>query len=233
MQGSSTNLVKEDGNLAAAYDYTDFGETTELTGSGFDNQICYTGGIYDEASKLYYLNARYYDPETGRFLAQDSYRGEMDDPDQWHLYVYCANNPINYVDPSGYWSRTYTREQARNTYVLFKTIKITWKAINVVREISKILGKKVEEILLEELEGFITNEAVSAALTPLNTIYKRFVEGFRRGGYDSFRVTNYSKRLKKYRTNYEKILKTKLNVCKGSIKFYHSSASRKNVIMRF
>lgn len=42
------------------------------------------------------------DPETGRFISQDSYRGAIDDPGQWHLYAYCANNPINYVDPSGH-----------------------------------------------------------------------------------------------------------------------------------
>ena len=102
IQGSTTNIIKEDGTLAAAYDYTDFGETTEITDSSFDNQICYTGGIYDKETGLYYLNARYYDPEIGRFISQDSYRGELDDPGQWHLYAYCANNPINYVDPSGH-----------------------------------------------------------------------------------------------------------------------------------
>ena len=102
VQGSTTNIIKEDETLSAAYDYTDFGETTELTGNGFDNQICYTGGIYDESTTFYYLNARYYDPEMGRFISQDTYRGELDDPDQWHLYAYCANNPINYVDPSGH-----------------------------------------------------------------------------------------------------------------------------------
>lgn len=42
------------------------------------------------------------DPEIGRFISQDSYRGELNDPGQWHLYTYCANNPINYVDPSGH-----------------------------------------------------------------------------------------------------------------------------------
>ena len=101
LQGSTTNLVKEDGTLSASYDYTDFGETTEITGEAIDNQICYTGGIYDEETGLYYLNARYYNPETGRFISQDTYRGELNNPTQWHLYAYCANNPIKYIDPSG------------------------------------------------------------------------------------------------------------------------------------
>ena len=101
-QGSTTAVVKEDGTLSAAYTYSDFGETEEITGSSFDNEICYTGGVYDDTTGLYYLNARYYDPANGRFISQDTYRGEINDPGQWHLYAYCANNPINYVDPSGH-----------------------------------------------------------------------------------------------------------------------------------
>ena len=43
------------------------------------------------------------DPDNARFLTQDTYRGEADQPDTLHLYAYCANNPINYVDPSGHY----------------------------------------------------------------------------------------------------------------------------------
>lgn len=101
-QNSTESIIKEDSSLTAAYSYTDFGETTELTESSFDNEICYTGAVYDAESGLYYMNARYYDPENGRFISQDTYRGELDEVDQWHLYAYCANNPINYTDPSGH-----------------------------------------------------------------------------------------------------------------------------------
>ena len=48
------------------------------------------------------MNARYYDSEIGRFITQDTYRGEKNDAGTWHLYAYCANDPINYVDPSGH-----------------------------------------------------------------------------------------------------------------------------------
>ena len=48
------------------------------------------------------MNARYYDPEDGRFISQDSFRGEVNAPGQWHLYAYCANNPVNYENPSGH-----------------------------------------------------------------------------------------------------------------------------------
>lgn len=48
----------------------DFGETTIHGDDQADNEVCYTGGIYDQTTGLYYLNARYYDPEEGRFLTE-------------------------------------------------------------------------------------------------------------------------------------------------------------------
>ena len=66
--------------------------------------MCYTGGIYDQSTGLYYLNARYYNPEDGRFMTEDTYRGDTTKSETGHLYVYCANNPVNYVDPSGHFT---------------------------------------------------------------------------------------------------------------------------------
>ena len=102
IQGSTTSLVKEDGSVDATYRYTDFGETMINGDNKAENEGCYTAGIYDQSTGLYYLNARYYDPEDGRFVTEDSYRGETNEPDTQNLYVYCANNPVNYVDPSGH-----------------------------------------------------------------------------------------------------------------------------------
>ena len=53
---------------------------------------------------LYYLNSRYYDPETGRFISPDTLsildetRGQING---LNLYMYCMDNPVMFVDPSG------------------------------------------------------------------------------------------------------------------------------------
>ncbi|MHB8066091.1 MAG: polymorphic toxin type 47 domain-containing protein, partial [Ruminiclostridium sp.] len=45
---------------------------------------------------------RYYDPNIGRFISEDSYWGEDENPLSLNLYTYCANDPIRYTDPSGH-----------------------------------------------------------------------------------------------------------------------------------
>ncbi|MGL4483373.1 MAG: RHS repeat domain-containing protein, partial [Anaerovoracaceae bacterium] len=100
LRASTTSILAESGAAVKAYKYDEFGNTQSF--GNLDNEIAYTGGIYDKSTQLYYLNARYYNPEDGRFITQDSYRGSKEDPGTWHLYAYCGNNPVNYVDPSGH-----------------------------------------------------------------------------------------------------------------------------------
>jgi len=65
---------------------------------------------------LYYLNARYYDPKNGRFITRDTYRGEINEPSSLHLYAYCANDPINYVDPSGHGKISIMRSMVKKAF---------------------------------------------------------------------------------------------------------------------
>ena len=53
---------------------------------------------------LYYLNARYYDSNTGRFISADEpgYLGANGDLVAYNLYAYCSNNPVMHTDPSGH-----------------------------------------------------------------------------------------------------------------------------------
>ena len=73
IQGSTSILIKEDGSADATYQYTDYGETIIHGDDQAKNEVCYTGGIYDQSTGLYYLNARYYNPvnyvdPSGHFL---------------------------------------------------------------------------------------------------------------------------------------------------------------------
>jgi hypothetical protein len=47
-------------------------------------------------------NARYYDPELGRFIQPDSVIQDLSNPQSYNRYAYCVNNPLRYNDPTGH-----------------------------------------------------------------------------------------------------------------------------------
>ena len=95
------------------------------------NPFRYCGEYYDGETKTYYLRARYYDPNIGRFTQQDTHWNTAnsiygDNPQKineredklglksysyapqitavmqsGNLYVYCGNSPTSYTDPNG------------------------------------------------------------------------------------------------------------------------------------
>ncbi|HVS00368.1 MAG TPA: RHS repeat-associated core domain-containing protein, partial [Thermoanaerobaculia bacterium] len=101
---NSTSLLTDDqGAVSAQVDYLPYGEVFQLTGK--DNfRAKFSAKELDEASGLYYFNARYYDPRTGRFTSADTQL--VGGPDQsaaaLNLYAYTGNNPVSYTDPSGH-----------------------------------------------------------------------------------------------------------------------------------
>ncbi|MCI0711839.1 MAG: RHS repeat-associated core domain-containing protein [Chloroflexi bacterium] len=88
------------GNLIESYDYNAFGDFYQSPTS-MTTKFGYTGQQYDAGTGLYFLRARYYDPAIGRFLSQDPYLVNTGNPVELNRYVYTANNPVNYADPSG------------------------------------------------------------------------------------------------------------------------------------
>ena len=105
--GDVIAIYKDTGELAAVYEYDAYGKTTvtKYIGSiGDYNPIRYRGYYYDTETSLYYLNSRYYDPETGRFINADDASMltlGMDTLGGTNLFAYCLNNPVNDIDPSG------------------------------------------------------------------------------------------------------------------------------------
>ena len=106
LQGDVIGIYNTAGTKVGGYAYDAWGNCTvtlNTNGIAVHNPIRYRGYYYDEGTKLYYLNARYYCPELHRFISPDdtSYL-DPETPNGLNLYAYCNNDPVNYADPSGH-----------------------------------------------------------------------------------------------------------------------------------
>ncbi|WP_143813578.1 RHS repeat-associated core domain-containing protein, partial [Paenibacillus sp. LK1] len=96
IHGDVTHLTAQHGEILNAYTYDAFGNMLSAREQRV-NSFRYAGEMQDALTGHYYLRARFYNPLIARFTQEDTYRG-----DGLNLYAYVANNPIRYVDPSGY-----------------------------------------------------------------------------------------------------------------------------------
>jgi RHS repeat-associated protein len=102
-RGSTIALTDATQTVTDAYAYDTFGNINTKSGSTA-NPFSYLGryGIIDDGNGLYNIRARYYDPDTGRFITKDPLTGKDSDTQSLNRYVYALNNPIRLIDVSGF-----------------------------------------------------------------------------------------------------------------------------------
>lgn len=98
--GSTRALADGTGNITDTYDYNAYGQLIDSSGAT-DNSYLYTGEQFDSSLNNYYLRARYYDPNNGRFTTMDTFRGWSTRPLSLNKYIYGHASPTYYSDPSG------------------------------------------------------------------------------------------------------------------------------------
>lgn len=98
--GSTRYLSDGTGALTDSYHYEAFGQLLNETGAT-ENSYRFAGEQLDQNLDQYYLRARYYDQNTGRFTQMDTWMGSNADPVTLHKYLYANADPANTIDPSG------------------------------------------------------------------------------------------------------------------------------------
>jgi len=109
IQGDVTGIVDENGNVLVRYTYQAYGTTTFYgvpTGSVGTtlrqiNPLTYRGYVYDKETKLYYLQSRYYNRTSGRFINADAFTSTDQGLLGNNMFAYCGNNPVCRNDFTG------------------------------------------------------------------------------------------------------------------------------------
>lgn len=176
----STSVTMSGSTVTGTYEYSPWGQVWTENGTA---KYKFTGKEAD-GTGLYYFNARYMNPATGRFISEDPLGQGVN----W--YVYCLDNPLRYVDCDGNYShdpkdyKSIFKEKVTNTGPLKFTDegKINW--IKYITERSKekdlaSLALNINNAALTGLKTFVTKgnlmeigKAAASVAVPLVVVDK-------------------------------------------------------------
>lgn len=129
VHGDTVKLVSAETPVNSEYHYDAFGiQLSESTPEVY-NPYQYNGKYSDNETGFYYLNARYYNPEIGRFMQEDAYHGNINNASTLNLYNYCGSNPIAYEDSTGHFWET-----------AFDVASLAWSAYDFVKKPNLVNG---------------------------------------------------------------------------------------------
>ena len=165
------------GKLAVTYTYDAWGKIVKINGQNPEdvastniansNPFRYRGYYYDTETKLYYLQTRYYDPDTGRFINADAFTStDISGALSANMFAYCENNPVMRDDPTGeVW-----------TIAVKMLVGAAVSMASYAREQS-IAGEKIDikGLAMSAAEGAvtaITPTKISTAISAATTFYK-------------------------------------------------------------
>ena len=159
LQGDIIAIYTESGRKILEYTYDAWGNhsvtwtylTMETLLAG-TNPFRYRGYYYDTDTQLYYLQSRYYNPATGRFINADGLVSTGQGLLGYNMYVYCNNNPVMRYDPTGYYSWEEFKEDAENFVI--GLIENFFDAVDKSIEAEISLGPGIDVELLNTGLGY-------------------------------------------------------------------------------
>ncbi|MDU9051101.1 MAG: RHS repeat-associated core domain-containing protein, partial [Candidatus Electrothrix sp. Rat3] len=94
--GAPQIITDDSGSIVWQAEYLPFGKVN-ISVAQIENNLRFPGQYFDAETGLHYNWNRYYDPETGRYIAADpiGLDGGM------NLYAYVGSDPVNGIDPEG------------------------------------------------------------------------------------------------------------------------------------
>lgn len=106
--GDVIGIYDSNNNEIVTYEYDSWGAIVNtIDNSNINlstiNPFRYRSYYYDEETKLYYLNSRYYNPAVGRFVNADAYVSTGQGTIGHNMYNYCGNNPVTRSDDGYKW----------------------------------------------------------------------------------------------------------------------------------
>lgn len=100
--GSTLAMTDSNQVITNKYAYLPYGEVSNSE-TPQNNNFTYVGkfGVMQDRDDLYFMRARFYDPDSRVFLGRDIVKGDINRSNSINRYMYSLSNPILMVDPDG------------------------------------------------------------------------------------------------------------------------------------
>ena len=158
IQGDILRIFDKNDNLKAEYSYDAWGKCTiktNVSGIATINPFRYRGYYLDDETGLYYLNARYYDPEISRFISPDSTDYlDTESINGLNLYAYGGNISDNFI-----FQNTFNKHYRSNNVNLNKKIKSNNRQTTV-----SYSGKNSHVYMVHKTISLIQNKVIAGVL---------------------------------------------------------------------
>jgi RHS repeat-associated protein len=102
--GSTSLATSSSGGVVARQRYYPYGAVRPGGTGTLPTDYTFTGQKDVPGTGLMYYGARYYEPALGRFISADTIVPEPGNPQDLNRYTYVRNNPLRYIDATGYYS---------------------------------------------------------------------------------------------------------------------------------
>jgi len=99
--GSTSITANSSGAKVAELRYNAWGDTRYSWGTT-PTTYRYTGQRRDSYINMYYMGARWYDQQLGRWISPDTIIPQLGNPQSLSRYSYALNDPVRYNDPTGH-----------------------------------------------------------------------------------------------------------------------------------
>lgn len=161
-QEDITGIMDGNFNIVATYSYDAWGNIISIKDANGNvitdnnhiahiNPYRYRSYYYDEETKLYYLNSRYYNPTWGRFINCDQ-QFDTNGFIGFNIYSYVLNNPTNSHDNNGYGAMSNLKSSA---------LKFARKFVGFSSSTTKVAQQKKLSLIGASLSSYINQKTIS------------------------------------------------------------------------
>ena len=135
--GSVRLIINDAGAVQNYYTYDPFGTLfdNESSTTTVTNPYRFAGYFWDDEIAQYYCRARQYDPSIQRFTSIDPVIGKFIKPLTLHQYLYCLNDPVNFIDPDGNTLLGLLGRGAVTAYIVYDVIDSTQSILGYIENI--------------------------------------------------------------------------------------------------